>query len=140
MINLKIFKSVLLTVRKIYQVLVHCQKIKINTQKNYIKCIYMEVKTIDINVKEWFDRVNGNSYFAGTVTVNYAMKSEKSFKMPFQYGYGEHYIQQAGKLLVDQIGLNKDSCTALSSYCRVYNIILRTSKQENCLKRELMNI
>ena len=51
----------------------------------------MKIKTIDVNCKEWFDKINGNSYFAGTVTLNYQMENETKFILPFQYGNGEHY-------------------------------------------------
>ena len=36
---------------------------------------------VKIEAKEWFDRVNCNSYFAGTIKVN-----DKVYLMPFQYG------------------------------------------------------
>ena len=36
----------------------------------------MKVKTIDVQVKEWFDKVNGNSYFAGIITINFGMKND----------------------------------------------------------------
>ena len=55
------------------------------------------VKTVDINAFQWFDKVNGNSYFAGTVCINYGMPTEKNIKMPFQYGYGDHYKDIAVK-------------------------------------------
>lgn len=54
----------------------------------------VKVKTIDIEALEWFDRVNGNSYFAGTIEINKGLKSEKRFIMPFQYGYGDHYVSK----------------------------------------------
>ena len=47
------------------------------------------IKTIDIQAKEWFDKVNGNSYFAALVTVNFGMSDEKTIKVPYQYGYGD---------------------------------------------------
>lgn len=98
----------------------------------------MKIKTIDINAKEWFDKINGNSYFSGDITLNYGTKTQKDLKMSFQYGYGDHYIQQAYSLLV-KTGyiLESDSNISLSRYCRDKNIILRTSKQENCKKRDL---
>jgi len=37
------------------------------------------MKTIDINAKEWFDKINGNSYFAGTITLDFGMKTEETF-------------------------------------------------------------
>ncbi len=51
--------------------------------------------TIDIISKEWFDKVNGNSYFAGTITVDYKTETEETFLMPFQYGYGSQHEQEA---------------------------------------------
>lgn len=54
-----------------------------------------KIKTIDIQAKEWYDRSYGNSYFAGRVTVNYGMKTQKVFNMPMQYGYNDMYKQQA---------------------------------------------
>ena len=98
----------------------------------------MKIKTIDVDAKEWYDKVNGNSYCSVIVTVNYRLKGEQTFKVPFQYGYGEFYIQAAGELLVKEKIVNMDKRTALWRYCEENNIILRTSKQENCLKREVV--
>ena len=98
------------------------------------------IKTIDINVKEWFDKTYGNSYFAGTVTINFGFLDQKTFKMPFQYGYGSHYIDMAGELLEKNNVIHLSKHQALWAFCKDHNIILRTYKQENCLKRELLNI
>ncbi len=102
----------------------------------------MKIKTIDINAKEWFDKANGNSYFSGVVTVNFGMKNQKEYEMPFQYGYGDHYIDMGNQLmikagLIKSIRNSNGSYTALWRYCRENNIILRTNKQENCKKRDL---
>jgi hypothetical protein len=102
----------------------------------------MKIKTIDINAKEWFDKVNGNSYFSAVISLNYGMKTQQDYSIPFQYGYGEHYIDMANKFLIEGkiiIGKRHDngSYPALWQYCKDNKIILRTSKKENCLKREL---
>lgn len=98
----------------------------------------MKIKTIDINAKEWFDKVNGNSYFSGDITLNYGMKTEKNLSMPFQYGYENHYITQAhSELIKNGYITDIDSSLALSRYCRENGIILRYNKQENCKKRDL---
>lgn len=94
----------------------------------------MKIKTIDINAFEWFDRVNGNSYFAGTVCINFGTKTEKTFTMPFQYGYGDHYRDMALKLLQEN--------NLLTDVNRLWDlrdkgVILRYNKVENCKKREL---
>ena len=96
----------------------------------------MEIKTIDVNALEWFDRSAGNSYFAGTITINFGTPDTKELIMPFQYGYGSHYEYRAMDKLKEK-GLIKTKDKTLSLYCRENGIILRTNKRENCLKREL---
>src|SRR3990167_6471992 len=103
----------------------------------------MKIKTIDVYALEWFDRANGNSYFAGEVIINYGMKSVKSILMHFQYGYEPHY-RDAGFSALINANLIKDAETydnsareALHQYCERKNIILRTTKNENCKKRDL---
>ncbi len=96
-----------------------------------------KIQTIDVIAKEWRDKINGNSYFAGKVIVNYGLRSEKTFVMPFQYGYGEQYLQEASAVL------EKAGYPVIPFYgyttrtCRESGIILRHSIQRNCLKREL---
>lgn len=92
-----------------------------------------KVKTIDIQAKEWFDKVNGNSYFAGVVTVNYGMEDAKEFIMPFQYGYGSQYEQEAFKLVREANLIN----TTYRSEIRELGVIVRSSIVRNCKQREL---
>lgn len=105
----------------------------------------MKVKTIDITALSWFDKVNGNSYFAATVIVNYQMKNEQRFTLPFQYGYGDHYVSEAANEL-DAKGIIKlekysnGSRKSLWGYCEDNKIILRTTKHDNCKKSELKNL
>jgi hypothetical protein len=94
----------------------------------------MNINTIDINAKEWFDRINGNSYFAGSIVLNFGQDSQVQFTMPFEYGYGDYYIQKAMETLNDA-GLIEAKYT---SELRDLGIILRTNMQRNCKKRELM--
>ena len=59
-----------------------------------------EVKTIDIKTLTWFDRVNGNTYYAQEITVNFAMPNEVTYYNPFQYGYSSFVcfaLQRLGK-------------------------------------------
>ena len=106
----------------------------------------IKIKTIDINALEWFDKVNGNSYFAATAIINYQMKTERRFILPFQYGYGDHYIDMA-KQHMNKQGYLKDlkkydigGFESLWGYCDNRKIVLRTSKRANCLQRELKSI
>ena len=108
----------------------------------------MEVKTIDVNAKEWFDKANGNSYFSGTITLNFGLDREdndieyKRFDMPFQYGYGDHYVDMANQQLIKEGIFNvkrheNGSYGHLRIYCEENDIILRTNIQTGCKKREL---
>lgn len=91
-------------------------------------------KTIDINCREWFDKLAGNSYFAGSVTVNYGMADEKSFLLPLQYGYDRSYEATALNKLKD-LKLIESTYTA---DLRQAGIILRSHLQTGCKKRELL--
>ena len=54
------------------------------------------IKTITVIGKRWFDRINGNTYHSVKVyTDNKLLDS-----IDFTYGYGDHYIQSATKLLI----------------------------------------
>ena len=103
-----------------------------------------KIKTIDVNAKEWFDKVNGNSYFAGTVCINFGMKNQVNINMPFTYGYGSYYEQEAmnvlisNKIVKDAESYSSGGAECLWRYCERHKIIYRHSIQRNCLKRELM--
>ncbi len=87
------------------------------------------LKSVHITAKEWFDRVNGNSYFSCQVIVNNKYK----IVLPFDYGYGDHFVDMACKELV-KLGL-----TDKDLYCwgNREGISFESVKVENCLKREV---
>jgi hypothetical protein len=97
------------------------------------------MKTIDINALEWFDKTYGNSYFAGTITINFGMPDKKAFLMPFQYGYGSQYEYEALKTLQKE-NLIPDNINSLWQYCNDNNIILRSNIVKNCKQRELKHL
>lgn len=96
----------------------------------------MKVNTIDINAKEWFDKVNGNSYFAANVTLNFGQPDQINIVLPFQYGYGDCYQYAAIKVLNEQNFINVKYLQDL----RENGIIVRYNIQRNCKQRELKNI
>ena len=96
----------------------------------------MKIKTIDLNAKEWFDKINGNSYFSVEIIINFGLKNVKILKLPFQYGYGEHYEYESFNEIKKVFEIETEH-HHLYQYCKENNIILRTNKQENCLKRDL---
>lgn len=97
------------------------------------------MKTLDIQAKEWFDKVNGNSYFSAIVTIDYGLETEKQVYVPFQYGYGNSYITETIHQLQTEGLLPKETIYNLNTWCKDNNIILRSSLRDKCLKREVIN-
>ena len=83
----------------------------------------MEIKYTVIT-KEWFDKVNGNSYCAVQITDN---RTGKTFKLPFQYGYGSYGEQRATEFL-KEYGEEFDYLSEIA----------RCEKIEGCLKRDVV--
>lgn len=86
------------------------------------------MQTIDIKTKTWFDKVNGNTYFAQRITIDFGIESEKEIVNDFQYGYSGFEYKAMEKV-------QKEYPNADMS-----NVIVRHNLYENCLKRELKNI
>jgi hypothetical protein len=101
------------------------------------------IKTVDVIALEWFDKVNGNSYFAGQVTVNYGMPDVRQYSMPFQYGYGDSYRHEAFKVLEeagefsDREKYENGASEPIHIFCTRKGIVTRYTKHENCKQREL---
>ena len=99
-----------------------------------------QLKTIDINAKEWHDKINGNSYFSSDVILNYGMNSQETIKVPFQYGYGDHYLYQSLREIQKLFPKSKWYRENLLGKYQIqdeYKIIIRNSIKTNCLKKEL---
>lgn len=104
----------------------------------------MKVKTIDIETKTWWDRTNGNTYFANQVTVNYGTDQAQTFYSPFQYGYSSsHFHDIAGKTLenagvIERPRYSNGGAQALWAYCKENGIILRhhetPAKYKECVE------
>ena len=84
---------------------------------------------INIVAKEWTDKTHGNAYFSARIYVDH---DEQVIYLPFQYGYGEHFLTVAGNELAKLEII--DGKTPLYS---MPNITLVYSKEVNCLKRDV---
>ena len=96
-----------------------------------------KVNTIDVMAKEWRDKVNGNSYFSARVTVDFGAEKEKTFFVPFDYGYGDSFAY-AGMLKLQKEGYCTEYSGCPARWCRENGIILRTHKTDNCKKRDVI--
>lgn len=95
-----------------------------------------QIKTIDLQVTEWFDKTYGNSYFSGLITINFGMPNQVNLFMPFQYGYGNHSEYMAFKQIKKDLNCFK-KFQENDSFWRVYEhfkIIYRYSKKETLKK------
>ena len=96
-----------------------------------------DIKTIDITAKEWFDKVNGNSYFSARLTINYGMKNSHQIFMPFQYGYGSQYEWVSIEQMAKELNLKK--IKELSDLWRMKKqIILRSHIDRGCKKADVI--
>lgn len=95
-----------------------------------------KIIVIEIAAKEWFDRINGNSYFSADVTITYDDMTEESFIIPFEYGYGDSYINVAFKEIAKR-GILPDIAFHWRSYCHDNGIKVVRYKRTGCKKKEL---
>jgi len=54
-------------------------------------------RSLFIEGREWFDKVNGNSYFSARIWVDGGQVAI----LPFQYGYGDQYLYEAQNKLIE---------------------------------------
>ena len=96
------------------------------------------LKSININAREWFDSINGNSYFSAKIQINAGTEDEETIILPFQYGYDSMYLQQSLKKLQDleYIPLTERQ---LPRYCRENNISCTYDKVDSA-KRDMYKI
>jgi hypothetical protein len=94
----------------------------------------MKIKTIDIQAREYWDKVNGNSYFNADISINFGMNNQTRIHIPLEYGSD---YQTATRNILNQLKYI-NTAEPLWAYCRENNIILRTNKQEGCKYKELI--
>ena len=55
-----------------------------------------QIKTIHIEARRWWQKSYGNTYHSVRVYVN-----DEILENRFTYGYGDHFFQTAGELLIN---------------------------------------
>jgi len=104
----------------------------LNMLDHWSKKTFVEVR---VRVREWFDKANGNSYFSARVLVG----GELKITLPFQYGYGEHGLDEAMKAL-SNLADYPDMAVIRQApwrYCEENKMKLEYYKEENCLQRDV---
>lgn len=84
------------------------------------------MKMIDLTVKTWRDKVNGNDYVSGRIVLDYGTDAERTYYMPFGYGDYQQAEHDAISVLSAAYAIyGADYGTSLPAYCRTHNIIYR---------------
>lgn len=94
--------------------------------------------SIDILAKEWWDRVAGNPYFSAEITVDAGQSTEKTFWLPFSYGFGEQCVHESFKLLKTS-GILPEFDGRPWGYCRENGISFNWGMKTGCKRAELAN-
>lgn len=82
-----------------------------------------------IHSKKWRDNVNGNTYHSVRILNN---QNNTMIAAPFQYGYGEQFIQSASEVMIKN-GWIKEKLKGLD-FQEIHII-----DQNNCTKKEVIN-
>lgn len=91
------------------------------------------MQTLQIIGKLWND--GANTYHSAEIICDYSLPTEKTFYVPFSYGYENQYIHNSIKLLADIGELPKDTISQIA----VKNLgIELTTSYTNCKKRDLI--
>ena len=77
-------------------------------------------------IKTWFDRINGNSYFSARITD---LNDKVISVLPFQYGYGSHPEHVALKAVQNHEGIHE---IMNDTYQRVKVIKHDFGKKKDC--------
>jgi hypothetical protein len=56
-----------------------------------------EIRSVFVECREWFDKINGNTYFSARIWINGGQVAI----LPFQYGYGDQFIYEAQRKLIE---------------------------------------
>ena len=64
-----------------------------------------EIRSLFIEGRLWFDKINGNTYFSNRVWVN----GKVAFVMPFEYGYEMQFLHSALNELVKRAYTNTNT-------------------------------
>ena len=96
------------------------------------------IRTIDVSALEYFDRLNGNRYFAGKVIINYGHIDQITLPIEYQYGYGNQYEYTAFEEIKKHYKKEYEF-SGIHQFCNAFDIILRSNKR-NAKKSELKDL
>ena len=98
-----------------------------------------EIIAINLQGKEWFDKVNGNSYWSARATLTDSNHNTHTLPIEYQYGYGSFYIQRATEILRELRYLDEQGEGYRSGYWSSgRRVVWSESIQTGCKKRDMV--
>ena len=98
-----------------------------------------ELKTINIEAKEYFDSINANSYYRSQIILNKDLKNKEIFIIPFTAGYERQYLFDSLNLissLYPNSRWNKENLS-LWQLENIYKLKIKYNIKKDCKKSEL---
>lgn len=93
-------------------------------------------KVIEIATREWFDKINGNSYWSAHVTVTDSPQAlPLQYVFTFTYGYGDHSTHA----VLDSLAKFGEIPSTRYQDLRDAGIMVISHKRTGCRKAELMH-
>lgn len=97
------------------------------------------MQSITVIGRRWFDKVNGNTYHTAEILID----GKPVHKVPFTYGYGDHYVQSAQEwltkegLIAPQRYPNSGGVEMLWTYCERQGIKFYHTYTDTKRKKDL---
>ena len=88
---------------------------------------------IEVQGREWFDKVNGNSYHCVYISINGSLV----ITVPFTYGYEDSYKYTATNAMSEAGYLPNPLSINVDTYCRKNGIHCVCHIQRGCKKNQL---
>jgi hypothetical protein len=84
-----------------------------------------------VECRKWFDKANGNTYFAAKIYVDGHLVAD----LPFQYGYGEQYLYESLYKLIE-LGIIPEKFRSNNLTCACHDLGIVCHYSEKHVKRE----
>ncbi len=90
--------------------------------------LVLQKPVLNIQVNEWFDKVNGNSYWSARATVGQHIVAV----LPFQYGYESHGMYKTVETIYEAFTDRTDDCKTTRSRLEEMGFVMEYDKIEDC--------
>jgi hypothetical protein len=98
------------------------------------------MKNLNVTIKKYYDNENGNTYFAGTLEIDKGTETEKTYLLPFQYGYGSQWYSETIATLSYFNEIEINGFNMFREYIKNNSIVYTENIMEDCTEQELLDL